>query len=124
MELCKIIAEHILCNLEGQNKNTDIGRNEMRFWNKIKQRLKIRKQLKEIKLKEQIKELKTSYGTCSKCGRQFKNFTDKYRCNYCHKYFCSDHRLPEKHNCSGNPQPPPHVYRVLISGEERKTIGK
>jgi predicted nucleic acid binding AN1-type Zn finger protein len=96
----------------------------MRFWNKIKERLKTRKQLKEIEVKNQIKEVKITYDGCFKCGRQFTDFTDKYRCKYCQKYFCSDHRLPENHNCSGNPKAPPHHYRVIISGNTRKTINK
>ncbi|MCW4013051.1 MAG: site-2 protease family protein [Candidatus Bathyarchaeota archaeon] len=38
---------------------------------------------------------------CDYCGR------DEYmpfRCKYCGGYFCSEHRLPEMHNCSGNYQ--------------------
>lgn len=32
---------------------------------------------------------------CSKCGKQEMTFT----CRYCGEKFCSEHRLPEKHNC-------------------------
>lgn len=38
---------------------------------------------------------------CDYCGR------DEYmpfRCKYCGGYFCSEHRLPEMHNCQGNYQ--------------------
>lgn len=35
---------------------------------------------------------------CSKCG---KEISMPYNCNGCGRDFCSTHRLPEKHNCSG-----------------------
>ena len=34
---------------------------------------------------------------CSKCGKQSMSFT----CRYCGEKFCSEHRLPEKHDCEG-----------------------
>lgn len=33
---------------------------------------------------------------CSECGKQSMSFT----CKYCGEKFCSEHRLPEKHECS------------------------
>lgn len=34
---------------------------------------------------------------CDKCG---ETISMPYNCNRCGGYYCSDHRLPEKHNCS------------------------
>lgn len=34
---------------------------------------------------------------CSKCGKQSMSFT----CRYCGEKYCSEHRLPENHNCNG-----------------------
>lgn len=34
---------------------------------------------------------------CSECGKESMSFT----CRYCNKKFCSEHRLPEKHDCDG-----------------------
>lgn len=34
---------------------------------------------------------------CSECGKQSMTFT----CRYCGKKFCSEHRLPENHDCEG-----------------------
>jgi membrane associated rhomboid family serine protease len=34
---------------------------------------------------------------CSKCGKQSMSFT----CRYCGEKFCSEHRLPENHDCEG-----------------------
>lgn len=34
---------------------------------------------------------------CSECGKQEMTFT----CRYCEKNFCSEHRLPENHDCEG-----------------------
>lgn len=36
-------------------------------------------------------------GECSKCGKQAMTFT----CRYCNDKFCSEHRLPENHDCEG-----------------------
>ena len=35
---------------------------------------------------------------CAVCG---KKVYMPYKCSYCGKYFCDDHILPPKHNCSG-----------------------
>lgn len=42
-----------------------------------------------------------------------------FRCNYCGNYFCSDHRLPENHNCArvGGPKQP--GYSEIPSLQER-----
>lgn len=36
-------------------------------------------------------------GECSKCGKKAMTFT----CRYCGDKFCSEHRLPENHDCEG-----------------------
>ena len=36
---------------------------------------------------------------CSKCNRNIKGLP--FRCRYCNKLYCADHRLPEDHNCEG-----------------------
>jgi membrane associated rhomboid family serine protease len=36
-------------------------------------------------------------GECSKCGKKAMTFT----CRYCGNKFCSEHRLPENHDCEG-----------------------
>ncbi|MFX1504521.1 MAG: AN1-type zinc finger domain-containing protein [Promethearchaeota archaeon] len=37
-------------------------------------------------------------GLCEHCGRkELMGFT----CSYCNRYFCAEHRLPEKHDCLG-----------------------
>jgi len=38
---------------------------------------------------------------CDYCG---KDEYMPFRCKYCGGYYCSEHRLPEIHNCSGNYQ--------------------
>ena len=38
-----------------------------------------------------------SYNQCSFCGRNIIDLP--FKCHYCHKTFCSDHRLPEEHHC-------------------------
>ena len=37
-------------------------------------------------------------GSCEYCGKkELMGFT----CSYCDNYFCVEHRLPEKHKCTG-----------------------
>jgi len=36
--------------------------------------------------------------SCDRCGRDVDL---PFRCNYCGGYYCSDHRLPEFHECTG-----------------------
>lgn len=47
---------------------------------------------------ESSKETRPLYGTCAYCG---KRVYLPYKCTYCGKLFCDDHRLPFHHNCSG-----------------------
>jgi len=37
---------------------------------------------------------------CEHCGAEVEF---PFKCNYCGKYFCEAHRLPENHNCSNAP---------------------
>jgi len=37
---------------------------------------------------------------CDFCGEKIKEIMP-WKCSYCHGSFCSEHRLPEYHNCSG-----------------------
>jgi predicted nucleic acid binding AN1-type Zn finger protein len=39
----------------------------------------------------------TMRGSCEYCG---KNELMGFTCSYCDGYFCTEHRLPEKHDCS------------------------
>jgi len=36
---------------------------------------------------------------CYFCGKEIEDI--EFRCSYCNLIFCSEHRLPEKHNCVG-----------------------
>ena len=37
-------------------------------------------------------------GQCGECNKQI---TLGFTCSYCNNYFCPEHRLPEKHRCTG-----------------------
>lgn len=37
-------------------------------------------------------------GECAVCDRQQRM---PYTCKYCNLHFCTNHRLPERHNCTG-----------------------
>ena len=66
---------------------------------------------------------------CAQCG---KDVLIPFRCNYCGKYFCENHRLLESHNCSEAPTRTPlgsQKAKQLIanrkditSSEELRTI--
>lgn len=48
---------------------------------------------------------------CEHCG---KDTYMPFRCNYCERYYCSEHRLPENHNCQG-----PYQYSRSTTGHTR-----
>lgn len=50
---------------------------------------------------------------CEHCG---KDSYMPFRCNYCGGYFCSEHRLPERHDCQGIYQ-----YSRSTAGQTRFT---
>ncbi|WP_414837976.1 rhomboid family intramembrane serine protease [Candidatus Nanosalina sp. VS9-1] len=51
---------------------------------------------------------------CSECGKQTMSFT----CHYCGEKFCSEHRLPENHDCEGLDSGKKEEY--LNKGEEKE----
>ena len=57
---------------------------------------------------------------CDSCG---KDDDLPFRCNYCGGYFCSEHRLPEFHECTGlyNQRPVPN-WRSGSSGPARDYV--
>ena len=55
---------------------------------------------------EIYEEERTDHDICFDCKEKYKSYTDKFCCAYCKKYFCSNHRLPENHNCWGEPKAP------------------
>lgn len=54
------------------------------------------------RIKARSREIPPSTGApqhlkCESCGVEVDL---PFRCNYCHHYYCPDHRLPESHDCS------------------------
>ncbi len=45
-----------------------------------------------VKKKTQLK------GVCDYCG---ESSSLGFTCSYCGRFYCANHRIPEKHNCSG-----------------------
>lgn len=55
---------------------------------------------------------------CSNCGQSEGM---PYECNGCGNYFCSEHRLPEKHDCTHDPLPPrfSRIYEQAMDEDEQ-----
>ena len=51
---------------------------------------------------------------CSECGEKTMSFT----CRYCGEKFCSEHRLPEKHDCDGLESGKKEEYSSSSSSED------
>ncbi len=69
----------------------------------------LEKQQHEVVLKniiEKSKQNKVSRSKCAKCNKKIKDWVRNFTCSYCYRTHCENHRLPEKHNCKGNPQCP------------------
>lgn len=69
-------------------------------------------------IEEFYEELRTDKEFCFKCKSKYKTGVDVFKCRYCEKYFCSKHKLPEEHNCWGEPKAPPSGLREIITGDE------
>jgi polyferredoxin len=57
---------------------------------------------------------------CEVCG---KDMFMPFQCNYCKKYFCEEHRLPENHHCEGAPARTPlgSIQSKQRASTEKKT---
>ncbi|MGD2142527.1 MAG: AN1-type zinc finger domain-containing protein [Candidatus Bathyarchaeota archaeon] len=56
---------------------------------------------------------------CYHCGKETEM---PFRCNYCNLTFCSEHRLPEAHNCINLPDREWHAYKKIT--QSRSTAKK
>lgn len=57
---------------------------------------------------------------CHYCG---KEVVFPFKCNYCGKTFCAEHRLPEKHQCTNLPKEPFWYQRekaVIIEAKQQR----
>lgn len=61
---------------------------------------------------------------CKHCKTSFKDFTDKFKCSFCNELHCARCRLPENHDCSGNPRQPSGRIREVYSGGSISAYGK
>lgn len=98
-----------------------------KFMIRVKARNFIKEQIVEIDHEGVTIKLNTIFGLfkkieeisdeelCSFCKSEYKGFLDKFKCKYCKKNHCAAHRLPEKHNCTGNPRSPQQSYGVVYS---------
>lgn len=82
------------------------------------------KKVDKGRLKEFYEKFRIDNEVCFKCKKPYKSCTDQFKCKYCEKQFCSNHRLPENHNCWGKPKAPPGGHRVIYSGGKTTVIGK
>lgn len=74
---------------------------------------------------KQEPKIKTEFkGCCEFCKTEVPYELDRFYCPYCNKWHCPKHRLPEEHNCSGKPKPPPGAFRELHTRNGITVIGK
>jgi len=88
------------------------------FLNKIKYKKKSIK-----KIEEEVEEKPKYKGYCQLCKAE-KVFPDYFFCNYCKKYHCNKHRLPEQHKCTGEVTKPKdlnlNTTPILYSEKKKK----
>ena len=64
------------------------------------------KQSKYKEYKTQVERKRPKYkGYCECCNKK-ESFPNYFYCKYCKQYYCTKHRLPEQHRCTGNPKKP------------------
>lgn len=61
-----------------------------------------------------VAEKRLDMSECSECGKQTMSFT----CHYCGGKFCSEHRLPENHDCEGLESGKKEEYMVSKSKDK------
>lgn len=59
---------------------------------------------------------------CQTCKKRFKLWYAVFTCNYCGKVNCFKHRLPEKHDCTGNPKSPSGALREVHHADGTITV--
>lgn len=84
-----------------------------------------KKEKEEQKEKEEYEKNQAFWEIhCAKCKKEFIDWRNSHKCRYCGKYFCTDHWVPESHDCSGHPERPPGGFREVHSGGTIKAYGK
>lgn len=71
------------------------------------------KKISENKIRNIYEKNRTDNDKCFKCKAKYKSFGDRFLCRYCQKHFCSKHRLPENHDCWGEPKAPSGGFREI-----------
>ena len=81
--------------------------------------IKYSRSISENKIDKVYQNNRTDVLFCFKCKKKYKFVTDRFLCPYCGKYFCSEHRIPENHNCWGKPRTIKTPYRVVYKDNSR-----
>lgn len=66
-------------------------------------------------------ELKIKGDTCKNDVTYIFN---RFYCSYCNEWHCPKHRLPEHHECKGNPKSPPGAFREIHTRQGIIVISK
>lgn len=67
--------------------------------------VKLDRWLKDYETGTELIKLKPGERTCVYCNRKVI-YPNYFKCRYCGEVVCSDHRIPEGHNCPGRPLSP------------------
>ncbi len=63
----------------------------------------------------EINKRKSFKGRCEYCKKKIEYKFDRFYCSYCQKWHCPEHRIPENHECKGNPPSMPKPLREIWS---------
>jgi hypothetical protein len=70
-------------------------------------------------------EIKRNVHTCELRGcHKILTTTNRFRCHFCRKYFCDNHRIPENHHCKKKPRALRSSLRELHKGNQIIAYGK
>ncbi|MBS3053343.1 MAG: AN1-type zinc finger domain-containing protein [Candidatus Aenigmarchaeota archaeon] len=85
--------------------------------------LPFKKRLGKDKVEELVDKFRMDHVACLECKKKYEDYRDKFQCSYCKKRFCTLHRIPERHNCEGNPRQVPGGLRELFSKGGMRATG-
>lgn len=73
-------------------------------------------ELNSAELDQLSEKFRWDQNKCYHCKKKPEDhLTSRFKCHYCHKFFCSSHRIPEDHNCQGNPKLPKEMRHTFES---------
>jgi len=105
--ITKSIDMEIILSKELKKLNNRLSKTKSKYYDEYKKQINNFSKIKEPSIKifnNLLEKIKSLDYKCDICGKNLKDFRERFTCQYCHRSFCSKHRIPENHSCEGHPE--------------------